>query len=59
LLEAPDMRVLTISVDDHSTAIAALRAGAVGHIDKDIDPAGIAQLIVRAARGEVMLSPLG
>ncbi len=57
LLEAPGMRVLTMSVDDHSTAIAALRAGAVGHIDKGgIEPDRIAELVARAADGEVIVS---
>jgi len=52
----PEMRVLTVSVDDDRTAIAALRAGAVGHIAKDIDPDGLAELVVRAANGEVIVS---
>lgn len=57
LREVPDMRVLTVSsVNDHRTAIAALRAGAVGHIGKDIDPEGLAELVVRAADGEVIVS---
>lgn len=56
LLAVPDIRVLTVSVDDHRTAIAALRAGAVGHIAKDIDPEGLAELVVRAAEGEVIVS---
>lgn len=55
-LEVPDVRVLTMSVEDHQTAVAALRAGAVGHIDKDIDPEGLADLAVRAADGEVIVS---
>lgn len=56
LLELPDLRVLTVSVNDHRTAIAALRAGAVGHIAKDTDPDGLAELVVRAAGGEVIIS---
>ena len=52
----PEMRVLTVSVDDDRTAIAALRAGAVGHIAKDIDPDGLAELVVGAANGEVIVS---
>ena len=32
----PETRILTVSVDDQQTAIAALRAGAVGHIGKDV-----------------------
>jgi DNA-binding NarL/FixJ family response regulator len=55
-LEVPDIRVLTMSVDDHPTAVAALRAGAVGHIDKDVDPEGLADVAVRAADGDVIIS---
>jgi DNA-binding NarL/FixJ family response regulator len=56
LLAVPEIRVLTMSIGDQRTAIAALRAGAVGHIDKDIDPDGLAELVVRAADGEVIVS---
>ena len=55
-LEVPDIRVVTMSVDDHSAALAALRAGAVGHIDKDVDPEGLADLAVRVIDGEVIIS---
>lgn len=48
-------RVLTISVDDDETALAALRAGAVGHVSKDIDPAKLADLVARAATGEAIV----
>ena len=56
LSAVPDIRVLTVSVNDDRTAIAALRAGAVGHIAKDIDPEGLAEFVVRAANGEVIVS---
>ena len=56
LLAVPDIRVLTVSVDDDRTAIAALRAGAVGHIGKDVDPEDLAELVGRAADGEVIVS---
>jgi len=56
LRAVPDMRVLTVSVADDRTAIAALRAGAVGYIAKDTDPEGLAELVVRAANGEVIVS---
>jgi two-component system, NarL family, response regulator LiaR len=53
----PDIRVLTLSaVNDHRTAIAALRAGAVGHIGRDVDPEQLAALVIRAADGEVMVA---
>ena len=50
----PTIRILTLSaVNDQQTAIAALRAGAVGHIGKDVDPDGLPELVVGAADGEV------
>ncbi len=52
---APAARVLTIAVDDEQAALAGLRAGSVGHLDKDIDPDEIAQLVVRAADGEAII----
>ncbi len=52
---APHTRVLTISCDDDQTALAALRAGAVGHIDKDVDPLELERLVVRAAEGEAIV----
>jgi DNA-binding NarL/FixJ family response regulator len=45
-----------MSDNDHRTAIAALRAGAVGHIGKDIEPEDPAELVGRAAEGEVIVS---
>jgi DNA-binding NarL/FixJ family response regulator len=55
LMLAPATRILTISVDDERTALAALRAGAVGHVDKDVDPDELARLVVRAADGEAII----
>ena len=55
LLVSPETRVLTVSVDDQQAALAALRAGAVGHIAKDIDPDELARLVVRAADGEAII----
>jgi DNA-binding NarL/FixJ family response regulator len=52
---SPQTRVVTVSVDDDQTAIAALRAGAVGYIDKEIDPDELARLVVRAADGEAVV----
>jgi DNA-binding NarL/FixJ family response regulator len=48
-------RVLTIAVDDDHTALAALLAGAVGHVGKDINPARLAELVTRAAAGEAIV----
>ena len=55
LLIVPETRLLTISADDPQTAIAALRAGAVGHIGKDTDPEELVRLVVRAADGEAIV----
>ncbi len=54
---APMSRVVTISSDDEPSALASLRAGAVGHIDKDVEPDELARLVVRAADGEAVVSP--
>ena len=51
----PETRILTVSVDDQQTAIAALRAGAIGHIGKDTNPDELARLIARAADGEAII----
>jgi DNA-binding NarL/FixJ family response regulator len=56
LQSLPDTRVLTMSVGDDQAAIAALRAGAVGHIGKEIEPESLAELVGRAADGEVIVS---
>jgi DNA-binding NarL/FixJ family response regulator len=55
LAAAPETLILTVSVDDPDTAIAGLRAGAVGHIDKDTDPEELARLVLRAADGEAIV----
>ncbi len=48
--------VLT-SFDDDGWVFAALRAGAVSYVLKDIDPDGLADAIRRTARGESVLHP--
>src|SRR5438445_11639579 len=55
LWNTPETRVLTISADDDETALAALRAGAVGHISKDVEPGELARLAIRAADGEALV----
>ncbi len=55
LLVLPETRVLTVSADDEQAALAALRAGAAGHIGKDVDPDRFARLVVRAADGEAIV----
>jgi DNA-binding NarL/FixJ family response regulator len=52
---APQTRILTVSADHHETALAALRAGAVGHINKDIDPNELVRLVSLAANGEAIV----
>jgi len=50
------VRILTVSAtEDDQVALAALRAGAVGHIDKDVDPDTLARLVLRAADGEAIV----
>lgn len=56
LATAPHTRIVTVSVDDPPTAIAGLRAGAVGHIAKDTDPDKLASLIMRAAQGDTIVA---
>jgi DNA-binding NarL/FixJ family response regulator len=55
LAVAPHTRVLTLSADDDQSALAALRAGAVGHISKDIDPAELVRLVLLAEAGEAIV----
>ena len=55
LSASPATRVVTISVDDDRTALAALRAGAIGHLSKDIDPKRLGRLVARAAAGEALV----
>jgi DNA-binding NarL/FixJ family response regulator len=54
-LASPETRVLTISIDDDRTALAALRAGAAGHLSKDINPRKLAALVARVAAGEAII----
>jgi two-component system, NarL family, nitrate/nitrite response regulator NarL len=54
-LIAPHTRIVTISAEQDDTALAALRAGAIGHISKDINPHHLARLITLAAHGEAIV----
>ena len=56
-LAVPDLAVITtgFGAEDDDTVITALRAGARGHLDKDLDTTTISQLIHRAATGEAIL----
>jgi DNA-binding NarL/FixJ family response regulator len=57
---AHQTRILTVSAgvsaDEDEIALAALRAGAVGHLTKDADPGYLARLVTRAlAEGEAIV----
>jgi DNA-binding NarL/FixJ family response regulator len=55
LAVAPQTRIVTVSADQDETVLAALRAGAVGHISKDIDPDDLVRLVALAADGEAIV----
>jgi DNA-binding NarL/FixJ family response regulator len=52
---APQTRIVTVSAEEDHTALAALRAGAVGHLSKDLDPGDLARLVAMAADGEAIV----
>jgi DNA-binding NarL/FixJ family response regulator len=52
---APQTRILTVSINDQQAAIAALRAGAIGHINKNVEPDEFARQVLRAADGEAIV----
>ncbi len=50
--------ILMISVSDNDEdVIAALRAGADGYLLKDLEPEELAEALLRAERGQLLLSP--
>ena len=53
----PKIRIVTVSAtaDTDQAALASLRAGAVGHIDKDVDPDQLGRLVTLAADGEAIV----
>jgi DNA-binding NarL/FixJ family response regulator len=53
----PLARVVTVSAaaDQDQSVLAAFRAGAIGHIDKDIEPDEFARLVTLAAAGEAIV----
>ena len=56
--EQPDVRVLALTTfDDDEDVFAALRAGAVGYLLKDVTSARLVEALVAAARGESVLQP--
>ncbi len=56
--EQPDVRVLALTTfDDDEEVFAALRAGAVGYLLKDVGSARLVEALHAAARGESVLQP--
>jgi NarL family two-component system response regulator LiaR len=53
----PLARVVTVSTaaGQDQSVLAAFRAGAIGHIDKDVDPDEFARLVTVAAAGEAVV----
>ena len=57
-LEQPEVRVLALTTfDDDADVFAALRAGAVGYLLKDVSSARLVEALVAARRGESALQP--
>ncbi|WP_410642704.1 response regulator [Amycolatopsis sp. lyj-346] len=56
--EHPDVRVIALTTfDDDEDVFAALRAGAVGYLLKDVSSARLVEAVLAAARGESVLQP--
>ncbi|MEV4622496.1 response regulator transcription factor [Asanoa sp. NPDC049573] len=54
----PGVRVIALTTfDDDDDVFAALRAGAVGYLLKDVSSARLAEAVLAAARGESVLQP--
>ena len=57
-VEQPGVRVLALTtVDDDEDVFAALRAGAVGYLLKDVSSDRLVEALLAAARGESVLQP--
>ena len=57
-VEQPEVRVLALTTfDDDEDVFAALRAGAVGYLLKDVSSDRLVAALVAAARGESVLQP--
>jgi DNA-binding NarL/FixJ family response regulator len=57
-VEQPDTRVLALTTfDDDEDVFAALRAGAVGYLLKDVSADRLVEALLAAARGESVLQP--
>jgi len=56
--EHPEIRVLALTTfDDDEDVFAALRAGAVGYLLKDVSSDRLVEALLAAARGESVLQP--
>ncbi|MFI9011148.1 response regulator [Actinosynnema sp. NPDC053489] len=57
-VEQPGVRVLALTTfDDDADVFAAVRAGAVGYLLKDVSSARLVEALVAARRGESVLQP--
>jgi DNA-binding NarL/FixJ family response regulator len=57
-VERPEVRVLALTTfDDDEDVFAALRAGAVGYLLKDVSSDRLVEAVLAAARGESVLQP--
>jgi DNA-binding NarL/FixJ family response regulator len=57
-VEQPGVRVIALTTfDDDEDVFAALRAGAVGYLLKDVSSARLVEAVLAAARGESVLQP--
>jgi DNA-binding NarL/FixJ family response regulator len=57
-VEQPDVRVIALTTfDDDEDVFAALRAGAVGYLLKDVSSTRLVEAVLAAARGESVLQP--
>jgi DNA-binding NarL/FixJ family response regulator len=57
-VERPEVRVIALTTfDDDEDVFAALRAGAVGYLLKDVSSARLVEAVLAAARGESVLQP--
>ncbi|MEU8639270.1 response regulator transcription factor [Amycolatopsis sp. NPDC048633] len=57
-LEHPAVRIIALTTfDDDEDVFAALRAGAVGYLLKDVSSARLIEAVLAAARGESVLQP--
>jgi DNA-binding NarL/FixJ family response regulator len=57
-IEQPGVRVIALTTfDDDEDVFAALRAGAVGYLLKDVSSAKLVEAVQAAARGETVLQP--